>query len=157
MAKVLLTYYSRTGHTEKMAQIIAAEIKARGHTLTLKKVTETTPEDLLAADGIIVGSPTYYGQMAAEVKALLDQSIKYHGKLDGKAGGAFTSSGNLAGGNETTILGILQSLLVHGMVVQGDPQGGHYGPVAVQSPDEGSQGECRRFAQRFAVLVDRLA
>ncbi|MBW2061968.1 MAG: NAD(P)H-dependent oxidoreductase [Deltaproteobacteria bacterium] len=156
MAKVLLTYYSRTGHTEKMAEIIAETIKAQGHEVTLKKVTETDPEEMLDADGIVIGSPTYYGQMAAEVKSLIDKSVKYHGKLDGKAGAAFTSSGGLGGGNETTITGILMCMLVHGMIIQGFPGGDHYGPVAVGKPDQRSETQCRRFAERFAGLLDRL-
>ncbi|MBW2087331.1 MAG: NAD(P)H-dependent oxidoreductase [Deltaproteobacteria bacterium] len=136
MAKVLLTYYSRTGHTEKMAEIIAETIKAQGHEVTLKKVTETDPEEMLDADGIVIGSPTYYGQMAAEVKSLIDKSV--------------------GGGNETTITGILMCMLVHGMIIQGFPGGDHYGPVAVGKPDQRSETQCRRFAERFAGLLDRL-
>ena len=52
-------------------------------------------QDLLKADGIILGSPTYYGTMAAEMKAFIDRSVKYHGKLEGKIGGAFSSGGGL--------------------------------------------------------------
>jgi len=157
MAKVLLTYYSRTGNTERMAEIIAETIKAHNHEVIMREVTETDPEEMLDADGIIIGSPTYYGQMAAEVKSFIDQSVKYHGRLDGKVGGAFTSSGGLGGGNETTITGILMSLLVHGMIIQGYPGGDHYGPVAVQKPDQRSEKECTRFGERFSALLDRLA
>ncbi|MBW1708701.1 MAG: NAD(P)H-dependent oxidoreductase [Deltaproteobacteria bacterium] len=156
MAKVLLTYYSRTGNTEKMAEIIAETIKTNNHEVILKKITETDPAEMLDADGIIIGSPTYYGQMAAEVKFFIDKSVKHHSKLDGKVGGAFTSSGGRGGGNETTITGILMSLLVHGMIIQGYPGGDHYGPVAVKNPDERSVKECQRFGERFSALLDRL-
>jgi len=156
MAKVLMTYHSRTGHTEKMATIIAETLRGRGHDVTLKRVTDTTNQDLLSADGVLVGSPTYYGQMAGEVKSLFDQSVKYHGKLDGKVGGAFTSSGLIGGGNETTIMGILACLLVHGFIVQGNPSSDHYGPVAIGSPDERAEKGCQRYAERFADLLDRL-
>jgi multimeric flavodoxin WrbA len=69
------------------------------------------------------GSPTYYGTMAWELKKLLDESVKFHGKLRGKVGGAFTSSANVGGGNETTVLDILKALLIHGMVVARRPPG----------------------------------
>lgn len=156
MAKVLVTYFSRTGHTEKMAEIIAETVRARGHEVTLKRVADTTLEDLREADGVLVGSPTYYGQMAGEVKSLFDRSVKYHGKLDGKVGGAFTSSGLIGGGNETTVMGILACLLVHGFIVQGNPSGDHYGPVSIGKPDERAEKGCQRYGERFADLLDRM-
>jgi NAD(P)H dehydrogenase (quinone) len=85
----------------------------------MKKAEETKTDDLLAADGIIMGSPVYFGQMSAKLKALIDESIKVHKKLTGKVGAAFTSSGGTASGGETTLLSILQVMLVHGMIVQG--------------------------------------
>ena len=86
-------------------------------------------------DRIILGTPTDYGTMAAEIKKLLDDSIRLHGRLDGKLGGAFASSANAAGGNETAILSILSALLIHGMLVKGMAEGSHYGPVAIKSFD----------------------
>ena len=156
MAQVLVAYHTRTGHTEKMAEIVQETISSKGHQVILKKVTDTTIEDLREADAIIIGSPTYYGQMASEVKQLLDKSVKLHGKLDGKVGGAFTSSGLIGGGNETTITGILHSLLVHGLIIQGNPSGDHYGPVAIGKPDERAEQGCRQFGERIAALLDRL-
>ena len=88
-------------------------------------------DELLKADGIIFGSPNYYGGMAAPVKGFLDESVKFHGELKGKVGGAFSSSANIGGGNETTIMNILKAFLIHGMIVQGTSQGDHYGPVAI--------------------------
>jgi NAD(P)H dehydrogenase (quinone) len=157
MAKVLLVYYSRSGNTAQMAEQIKQGLVRGGVDVTSKTVAETRLDELLEYDGIVMGSPTYYGTMAAELKKLLDDSVKFHGKLDGKVGGAFTSSGALAGGNETTILHILGAMLVHGMVVQGDPRSDHYGPVAVGKPDDRSQKACVRYGERVAALVRKLA
>jgi len=157
MAKVLLVYYSRSGNTAQMAEHIKEGLEKGGLEVVSKTVAETTPQELLEYDAIVMGSPTYYGTMAAELKKLLDESVKYHGKLDGKVGGAFTSSGALAGGNETTIVDVLRAMLVHGMVVQGDPRSDHYGPVAIGKPDERSQKACVRYGERVAALTLRLA
>jgi len=156
MAQVLVTYYTRSGNTEKMAKEIVFGFKAEGIHPDLRKIAEIGVDDLLQYDGIIIGSPTYYGGMAAEVKKLLDDSVKFHGKLEGKVGGAFTSSHNIGGGNETTILDINNALLIHGMIVQGDSQGDHYGPVAILSPDERAVKMCRRFGKRAAQLIKKL-
>jgi NAD(P)H dehydrogenase (quinone) len=119
MAKILVVYYSRTGNTEKMASAVAEGAEQiSGVKVTVKKVEQTTLKDLLTADGIIIGSPAYYGLMAAEIKTLIDKSVKIHGKLEGKVA-AFTSSGGTATGAETTLLSILQAMLVHGLIVQG--------------------------------------
>jgi len=157
MAKALVVYYSRSGNTAQMAEYIVEGLQKGGLEVVSKPVAETDPQELLQYDAIVMGSPTYYGTMAAELKKLLDESVKYHGKLDGKVGGAFTSSGALAGGNETTIVDILRAMLVHGMVIQGDPRSDHYGPVAIGKPDERSQQACVRYGERLAALTLRLA
>ncbi len=157
MPSVLIVYYSRSGNTEKMAQLIGDAVKQEGVQVTIQRVEDTSLEDLTKHDGIIAGSPTYYGSMAWELKKLIDDSVKLHGRLDGKAGGAFTSAANIGGGNETTILDILNAWLIHGMVVQGDPQGDHYGRVSINAPDERVEKQCRRYGQRFAALVKKIA
>ncbi|MCD6452383.1 MAG: NAD(P)H-dependent oxidoreductase [Acidobacteria bacterium] len=156
MAKILISYYSRTGNTEKMAKKVAEGATKEGAQVILKKITETTPDDLLEADGIIIGSPVYYGTMAAEVKRLFDDSVKYHKKLERKVGGAFASSAGLAGGNETTVLDILKAMLIHGMVIKGSSAEDHYGPVAVGAPDERSKENCLRLGREIARLAERL-
>ena len=93
---------------------------------------------------------------AAEVKELIDESVKHFGKLVGKVGGAFTSSGGIGGGNETTNLSLLQALLIHGMVVQGVQKGSHYGPVSVGAPDENAQDECVRYGKQVGELSVKL-
>ncbi len=157
MAKVLLIYYSRTGNTEKMAQHVAAGVKAGGVEVVLKSVEETKASEFLDYDGIVVGSPTYYGTMAWEVKKLLDESVAHHGALDGKVGAAFSSAANIGGGNETTVLSILQAMLIHGMIVQGDAEGDHYGRVSINEPDRRVGTQCKRMGRRVAQLVKKLA
>ena len=157
MSRVLIVYYSRSGNTEAMAKLVAEGVESEGVEAECKKVADTNVDDLLTADAIILGSPTYYGTMATEIKKLLDDSVRYHGKLDGKVGAAFSSSGGRGGGNETTIMDMLRALIVHGMIVQGDAKGDHYGPVAVGKPDERSSEECKRRGARVAKLVKRLA
>jgi NAD(P)H dehydrogenase (quinone) len=155
MAKVLVVYYSKSGNTKKMAEMIAESIKKEGIEAALKDVSDVKVDELLEYDAIIIGSPTYYGTMAAEIKKLFDQSVKFHGKLNGKIGGAFASSANIAGGNETTILDILNAMLIHGMIIQGDYAGDHYGPVAIGAPDARATKECLRYGSRIAKLVKK--
>ena len=157
MAKVLIVYYSRSGNTEQMAQAVAEGVaQVEGAAVEVKRVEDTVVPDLLAAEAIIMGSPVYYGTMAAPLKQLIDESVSQHGKLDGKVGGAFASSGGLGGGNETTVLDLLKALLIHGMIVKGDPKGDHYGPVAVGAPDARARGECLRMGEAVARLAVRL-
>jgi NAD(P)H dehydrogenase (quinone) len=115
-----------------------------------------TPDDLLDYHGIIMGSPVYYGTMAAPLKALIDASVKHHGELEGKVGGAFSSSGVIGGGNETTVLDIIACLLVHGMVVRGVPKGPHYGPTCQGEPNETAQDQCEEYGRDVAELCVRL-
>lgn len=157
MAKVLIIYYSRTGNTKRMAELIGEGVKKEGGEASVKDVKDVAVDELLKYDAIVIGSPTYYGTMAAELKKLLDDSVKFHGRLEGKIGAAFASSGNLAGGNETTILDILNAFLIHGMIIQGDPQGGHYGPVALGAPDARTTKECIRLGARLVKLAKRVS
>ncbi|MDD4939691.1 MAG: flavodoxin domain-containing protein [Candidatus Omnitrophica bacterium] len=156
MAKALIIYYSRTGNTRKMAEIIAKGMEGEGLKTDVKDVKDVDAKDLLEYDAIAVGSPTYYGAMASEIKKLWDDSVKFHGKLEGKIGAAFASSANVAGGNETTVLDILNAMLIHGMIIQGDPKGDHYGAVAIGSPDARASNECLKQGKRIAELLKRL-
>ena len=156
MSKVLVAYYSRTGNTAKMAESVAAGVRAAGVEVTLCPINELTADDLVQYDGLIFGSPTYYGAMTGEMKQLFDESVAHHGQLAGKVGGAFASSANIGGGNETTILGILQAFLIHGMIVEGNAHGDHYGPVAINAPDARSTPQCEALGKRVAELVKKL-
>jgi NAD(P)H dehydrogenase (quinone) len=158
MARLLIIYYSQTGNTASMAELIAEGARyVSGVEVEVKSVAEAYVDDLLEADGVVLGSPVYYGGPAAQIKEFIDQSIVHHGKLAGKVAGAFASSGGPGGGNETTIMDLLKALLIHGMVCQGDFRGDHYGPIAVGAPDQRSAEECRRWGQALAELTARLA
>jgi len=154
--KILVGYYSRTGHTKKMAQAIAKGVKDEGIECDLREISAVKVDDLLDYDALVFGSPTYYGLMAAELKKLIDDSVKYHGKLTGKIGGAFTSSGMMGGGGETTIFSILEALLIHGMIVVGDAKMQHYGPIAVGAPDEKATKTCLQYGQKIAALTKKI-
>lgn len=156
MSTVLIVYFSKSGNTESMAHMVAEGVKAEGVTVDVKRVNDVNVDELLAAKGVVIGSPTYFGAMAAEIKSFLDESVKHFGKLKGKVGGAFSSSALIGGGNETTILGILKAFLIHGMIVEGNTEGGHYGPVAIGAPDERCGDECKGLGRRVAQLVKRL-
>lgn len=156
MSKVLVLYYSRTGNTEKMARLIEQGATDAGATVTTKPVADVTLGDLQAADGIIIGSPTYYGLPAAEVVKMFNDSVKVHGQLEGKVGAAFSSAANIGGGNETVIMAILQAMLVHGMVIQGITKGDHYGPVSIGAPDDRVDRQCRALGERVAKLTMKL-
>ena len=156
MATVLILYHSRSGATKAMAEFVAEGARAADADVKLRAVEDATPADLTEVDAIVFGSPTYYGAPAAELKKLIDDSVKYHGRLAGKVGGAFASAGNLGGGAETTVRALVDALLIHGCIVEGCHQGGHYGPVSVGKPDEKAADECRALGGRVARLAARL-
>jgi len=157
MAKMLVTYHSRGGNTRKMAELVGEGGSAvEGVAVVLKPIGEVKPEELIDYDAIVIGSPTYYGLPAAPIKKLLDDSVAFHGQLEGKVGGAFASSANIGGGNETTILAVLDALLIHGMVIQGASAGDHYGPVAIGAPDRRASDQCKAYGKRVALLTRKL-
>ena len=157
MPKILVVYDSKSGNTETMALAVAKGAEQAGDLeVTVKRAEETKNSDLLAADGIIMGSPTYFGQMSAKLKALIDESVKVHEQLTGKVGGAFTSSGGIASGAETTLLSIVQAMLIHGMIVQGRADDKHYGVAATGAPKKRDLAECEKLGKRVAALVLKL-
>ena len=157
MVEILICYYTRTGHTASMAEAIADGARqVDGVNVSVKPVADVQPAQLPDCDAIVLGSPTYYGSMSAELKKLIDDSVAFHGRLAGRVGGAFTSSANIGGGNETTIMDILKALLIHGMVIQGVPTGDHYGPVAIGDLDERSSKQCATYGRVVAELTVKL-
>jgi NAD(P)H dehydrogenase (quinone) len=156
MTLVLVAYFSKSGNTKRMAEAVADGARSSGAEVHLMPVEEVDVDSLDQYDAIILGSPTYYGTMAAPIKRLVDESVALHGQLNGKVGGAFTSSAQRAGGNETTIIDILKALLIHGMCVQGTPGADHYGPVAVGAPDEMALESANEYGLRLAKLAARL-
>ncbi|MBU2617567.1 MAG: NAD(P)H-dependent oxidoreductase [Euryarchaeota archaeon] len=155
MVKVLVTYYSKTGHTEELAKAVAEGVREAGGTAALKKVSEVDVAELPTYDGIIIGSPVYFGTMASEVKKLIDDSISVRRKLEGKVGAAFVTSRHRTGGKETTLLSILEAMLIHGMVVVGDPieVGGHYGAAGT---DEQAKKEALGLGKRVTEIAGKL-
>jgi len=143
MTKVLVLYYSSYGHIETMARAIAEGARdVDGIQVTIKRVPELVPEEvarkgnfkrdqdapvatpveLADYDAIIFGTPTRFGNMAAQMRNFLDQTggLWAGGKLIGKIGSVFTSTGT-GGGNETTITSFWHTLAHHGMVIVGLP------------------------------------
>lgn len=155
---ILVVYDSKTGNTEKMAKAVAkgAQIIGSSVKVSLKRIDEARNEDLLNADGIIMGSPTYFGQMSSRLKHILDDSIQVHTRLTGKVGGAFTSSGGTASGAETTLLSIVQAMLIHGMIVQGDAERQHYGVAVQGAPKPSDLKACEELGVRVAALIEKL-
>jgi NAD(P)H dehydrogenase (quinone) len=143
MAKVLVLYYSSYGHIETMANAVAEGARSSGASVDLKRVPETAPpevakaayfkvdqaapvaviDDLANYDAIIIGCPTRFGRMASQMTTFLDQAggLWASGKLNGKIGGAFTSSAAQHGGQETTLFSIITNLLHFGLAVVGLP------------------------------------
>jgi NAD(P)H dehydrogenase (quinone) len=156
MAKGLVIYYSRSGNTKQMGEMIAKAMNDGGLATECKELAKVKVDDLLKYDAIVMGSPTYYGGMAAQMKQLIDDAVVKHGQFDGKVGAAFTSAANIGGGNETTVLDILHAMIISGMVIQGDPQGDHYGPVSIGKPDQRVETICARWGKRIAELTKKL-
>jgi NAD(P)H dehydrogenase (quinone) len=158
MSTVLIVYFSHGGNTRKMAEALAAAVKAGGCQAELRKVDEVSLDEVAAADGLLLGSPCYFGNISAQMKQFLDDSIKLFGKgqLEGKPAGAFVSTGGIGGMGELALVSLLAGALIHGMVVQGLRKGGHFGPLAIGEPDERCLAECDRYGRQFAALVQRL-
>ncbi len=159
MAKVLVLYYSTYGHMETMANAVAEGARSAGATVDVKRVPETAPpevakaahfkldqkapvatiEELANYDAVIVGSPTRFGRMAAQMASFLDQAggLWMRGALHGKVGGAFTSTATQHGGQEVTLFSIITNLLHFGMVIVGLPYS-HQGQMTLDEIVGGS-------------------
>jgi NAD(P)H dehydrogenase (quinone) len=159
MTKVLVLYYSSYGHIEKMAESVAAGAREGGADVVIKRVPELVPEDVARKahfkldqqapiatvdelpeyDAIIIGVPTRFGNMPAQMKNFLDQTggLWVGGKLIGKVGSVFTSTATQHGGQESTILSTHTVLLHQGMVIVGLPYS-FQGQMGVQEITGGS-------------------
>ena len=159
MKKVLISYSSKGGNTEKLAKAIAEGVNSvDGFEAVVKRAKDTTPQDLVEADGIIIGSPVYFGTMSAEVKDLIDRSVVVRRKLRDKVGAAFVTSGHITGGKETTIFSILYAMFIHEMIVVGDPieAGGHYGVACTGEPTEGDLENGKKLGIRVCNVINKL-
>jgi NAD(P)H dehydrogenase (quinone) len=153
---VLVIFDSSTGNTEKMAHAVKEGIIKVGVESVLRHVDKASVDELPKYQGIILGSPVYYGLPSWKIKKYIDESVKFHGKLDGMVGGAFASAGGTHTGAETTIIAINEMLLVHGMVIQGSSNGSHYGASSVGPPNDASLEACRKLGERVGNLVKKL-
>jgi NAD(P)H dehydrogenase (quinone) len=159
MAKVLVLYYSSYGHIETMAEAVAEGARSTGAEVDIKRVPETAPEEiarnfhfkldqaapiaqvaeLANYDAIVVGAPTRFGRMPSQMAAFLDQAggLWASGALNGKVGGAFTSTASQHGGNETTLFSLITNLLHLGLMVIGLPYS-HQGQMTLAEITGGS-------------------
>lgn len=156
--QVLVLYHSRSGNTKKLANEIAKGVgEVSGVKAIIKNTSEVTKEDFLSSDGIIAGSPVYFGGMSAELKAVFDKFVGLRSKMQDKIGAAFATSGDAAGGKETTMLSIIQAMLINGMIIVGDPLDatGHYGVSCLGNPDKATCENAGKLGRRVATLVKK--
>jgi NAD(P)H dehydrogenase (quinone) len=138
--KVLVTYHSVTGNTEKMARgVVEGAKRISGTDVVLKRVDEISADDLLSCDALVVGSPVYFGTMSGEVKTFFDNWNLSFGfqirdlKMRNKVGGAFATGASVSNGKEATMLAIIGAMLLNQMMpVSG---GGGFGASATTGPD----------------------
>ena len=187
---VLVLYYSRNGHVKMLAEQIAqgvemAGVEARIRTVpsvstvcesTEQSIPESgdiycTEDDLANCSGLLIGSPTRFGNMAAPLKYFLDGTggLWASGALIGKPAGVFTSTSSMHGGQEATLLSMMTPLLHHGMLIAGIPYsesaltstqrgGTPYGSSHVESDSltNDEQNICRAQGKRIAQLATTL-
>ncbi len=161
MIKILVAYSSAGGNTERLGLAVKEGVESiSGCTAVFKRASEVEEDDFKSADGIIAGSPTYFGNMSAELKDMFDRLVflRRAGGMEGKIGAAFTTSGHPSGGKETTIMAILQAFLIYGMIVAGDPisAGGHYGVACQGSPSPKDIEDAKALGRRVAELAKKL-
>jgi NAD(P)H dehydrogenase (quinone) len=159
MPRILVIYSSKTGNTESLAKAIVTGVEeAKGVECQIKRTVEVSNQDLLAAQGFIIGSPVYFGSMSGELKEMFDKSVVIRGKLEGRVGAAFATSGHHTGGKETTIFSIIQAMLIHGMIIVADPitVGGHYGVATCGRPDNEGLNSAKALGKRVAEITKKL-
>jgi NAD(P)H dehydrogenase (quinone) len=159
MTKVLVLYHSAYGHIETLANAVAEGAREAGAQADVRRVPETVPdeiakaahfkldqaapiakvEDLADYDAIVVGAGTRFGRMNSQMASFLDQAggLWARGALNGKVGGAFTSTASQHGGQETTLFSIITNLLHFGMVIVGLDYG-HAGQMTLSEVTGGS-------------------
>lgn len=157
---LLIIYTSKNGRTGAMVEPIRRGIVDGGCRALVRTVEEVQWSEMLAAKGIIIGTPVRFGDVDWQIKRLFDVTTiqDYPGPLSGKVGGAFTGGGRPGGGAELALLSMLHILLNHGMVIQGNAHSAHYGPVALrESSQEEVESVCKAWGRHWADLVQRLA
>jgi len=156
--QVLILYYSKSGNTGKLANEIAKGVESAGVKAVVRSTREVSKDDFLESAGIIAGSPVYFGVMAADLKRVFDEYVGLRLKTENKVGAAFATGGHHTGGKETTIVSILQVMLIYGMIIVGDPisASGHYGVACVGAPDDKAASDAFKLGARVAELCRKL-
>lgn len=157
--QILVLYYSKGGNTKKLAEAVAEGVESvQGASALVKSTSEVTKDDFLNSKGVIAGSPVYFGGMAAELKKIFDEYVGVRKKMEGKVGAAFATSADPTGGKETTMMSIIQCLLIYGMVIAGDPMAatGHYGVACAGAPEEEAKNNAAKLGARVARLAGQL-
>jgi NAD(P)H dehydrogenase (quinone) len=168
--RILVAYYSETGNTEKMAASVregAASVE--GASVTLRKVADVTDEEIRTADGIVLGSPVQWGNLAAGAKRFLDRVGEVLGKAgktygEGRTAGVFCTAGSPSNGQEMARLGAIAAFLAMRFVIVGGVNDAEFGTLGPQSVTGGSppgvgandRADARRFGERFARLTLRV-
>jgi NAD(P)H dehydrogenase (quinone) len=164
MNNILVLYDSKSGNVKTMAELVREGAAGVPETeVRLRHVSAAAPQDLFWCDGVAVGSPTHVGLVSADMKAWWDAAVKEAwGKIDGRIGCAFASSGGRGGGAELVCQSIITILLNFGLMVFGVPdytgpgQTLHYGAIAAGAPQPGPESDaCRRLGRRLAEWTAR--
>ena len=164
LVKVLVTYHSLSGNTERMAEAVVDGVKSvSGAEAILKRVGKVTADDLFSADAVVVGSPVYWSNMSGEVKTFFDNWQFKFGvfpdfKMKNKIGAAFAVGGQVSSGKEVTMLTILAAMLGNQMIVVSG--GGAFGASATtegNSPgiDNNELAEAKALGRRVAEVAAR--
>ncbi len=145
--QLLIVYFSQTGHTEAMARAIGEGARSvEGVDVLVKAADATANDDLLAADGIVLGSPTWFRLPAWPLKRVIDESIAIYRQLAGRVGGAFTSTGTFVDG-VTCLRALKDALEEHRIQMVGK------GVVAIGAPDEEELEYCRAYGRDVAACI----
>ena len=156
---LLIIYTSKNGRTGAMVKPVCQGIIDAGARVLVRTVEEVEWAEMLSAKGVIVGTPVRFGNVDWQIKRLFDTTAfqDYPGPLSGKVGGAFTGGGRPGSGAELALLSMLHILLNHGMIIQGNADSSHYGPVALHDfPEEEVDSICNAWGKHWAELVQRL-
>jgi len=157
--QVLVLYYSRSGNTRKLAEGIAKGVhEIKDVDCILKSTVEVTKDDFINSYAVIAGSPVYFGTMAAELKSVFDKFVGTRRQMENKIGAAFATAADASGGKETTIMSIIQAMLIYGMIITGDPLDatGHYGTSCIGAPDEKALSNAFKLGKRVAQLASKM-
>ena len=156
---LLIVYTSKNGRTGGMVEPVRQGMIKGGVNVAVRTVDEVTWDEILAAQGVIVGTPVRFGDVDCQIKRLFDVTAyqDYPGPLSGKVGGAFAGGGRPGSGAELALLSMIHKLLNHGMVIQGNAHSSHYGPIALrESSPEDIYATCIAWGNHWAQLVRRL-